>query len=418
MQLQWLEHRNRRTRWACGVGAAGLALVTTLLATYSTQRHGDIRTVRLEIAGLTPANALTKVIQLLQQHRGLSFSVLGGNTTMEEQRAAKRIEVDNAIEAFDVMVTSHIHDPVLADIWSSIRNNWRILANGISLRSMIGRESFAEHTVLIQDNLRLLDSVLDYFGLTLDPSADGSHLIMGTLLHLPQLTESLGQARARGALYLSTKHITVKKRLVLAKLIETANTQHAQMAREIRKAMAVNPQVNAALSGLMEDSATLMRRATHLVNTQIVDTRILHYPPTDYFTAFTEVIDGQLKLLTAAKEELNKMFQARIAELRGQRTDPSWIRLAKLLKEQMKVIGFIGVVIGCAVWLRAARTRQTARMSRLLAIASEQLSPDVQNQATPHNGAVTRGRSPQLGSAKGHRNRSVIQVSHQQSANT
>lgn len=382
MQLQWLENRNIKAQWAYGVGAVGLALIAALLATYSTQRHGDIRTARLELAGLAPANVLVKVIQLLQQHRGLSASALAGNTTMEEQRAAKQIEVEHAMEAFDATVKSHIHDPALADIWSGLHEHWRVLTRGASSHSMIGRESFAGHTALINENLKLLDAVLDYFGLTLDPSVDGSHLIMGTLLYLPQLTESLGQARARGTFYLSTKHITAKKRLVVAKLIETANMQHAQMAREIRGAMAVNTQVNAALSSLMEDSAMLMRKATHLANTQIVDTRILHYPPADYFTKFTEVIDGQLKLLTAAREELNKMFQARVAELKGKRTDPFWIRLAKLIKEQITVIGFIGVVIGCVVWLRAACTKQTGRLARLLAIANEPLSSNVRDQAT------------------------------------
>ncbi|KAB2959492.1 MAG: HAMP domain-containing protein [Candidatus Methylomirabilis oxygeniifera] len=179
---------------------------------------------------------------------------------------------------------------------------------------------------------------------------------MGVLVYMPDLTELLGQARARGSLYLATKSLTAEDRVELAAIIDTADRQHEQVVREIDKAMALNPQVKAALAGLVQNGAGLVQKAMDLTRTHVVEAKILSYPSTDYFTVFTQVIDDQFKLLSAATEELDAALQTRIAELRS---------------GQVKMLGIIALAIALAVWMGTVISRSISGPVREVMGATE-----------------------------------------------
>src|SRR3989304_3365197 len=112
MRLQWFNNRlTIRTRLVLGFGLVGLTLVAAPLTMYMVQSSRDLQAAGLEHIGSTPSKALLRMVQLVQQHRGLSSGVLGGSTTLEAQRAAKQTETDKAVETFDTIVASDIHDP-------------------------------------------------------------------------------------------------------------------------------------------------------------------------------------------------------------------------------------------------------------------------------------------------------------------
>ncbi|MGB4780851.1 nitrate- and nitrite sensing domain-containing protein, partial [Candidatus Methylomirabilis sp.] len=179
MRLQWFNNRlTIRTRLVLGFGLVGLTLVAAPLAMYMLQSSRALQSAGRKYIGIAPSKALLRMVQLLQQHRGLSSGVLGGSTTMEAQRAAKQTETDKAVETFDAIVASDIHDPSLTAAWSRAFEAWRGLANGVSSRSITGQASFAKHTAIIGDSLKLLDLMLDDFGLSYDPTGHDYHLTM------------------------------------------------------------------------------------------------------------------------------------------------------------------------------------------------------------------------------------------------
>lgn len=337
MRLLWFNKRMTiRTRLTLGFGLVGLALVAAPLTIYLLQSSRALQSASRKYAGIAPSKALLKVVQLIQQHRGLSSGVLGGNLTMEAQRAAKQAEADKAVEAFDAIVTSDIHDPVLTATWRGALDVWGELTNGVSSRSITGQESVAKHTALIGENLKLLDLMMDYFGLSYDPTGNDYHLTMALLVHMPNLTEFLGQARARGMLLLAEKRITLADRTALIGLISNVERQHEYMERELGKAVALNPQMKTDLGSIAQASMWLAQKAIHLARTQVVETAILSYSPADYFSVFTQAIDGQFALLDKAMVDLEGALQARIVALRI---------------GQIKTVGFIALVIAFAMWL-------------------------------------------------------------------
>src|SRR5574337_928857 len=95
-----------RARLLLGFALVCLALVAAPLTIYMVQSSRALRSARLKHTGIGPSKALLRVVQLVQQHRGLSAGVLGGNTTMEAQRTAKQAEADKEIAAFDAIVRS------------------------------------------------------------------------------------------------------------------------------------------------------------------------------------------------------------------------------------------------------------------------------------------------------------------------
>lgn len=368
-----------KVRLLLGFALVCLALVAAPLTIYMAQSSRALRSASLKQAGVAPSKALLKMVQLQQQHRGLSSGVLGGNNEMDAHRAAKQAETDKAVGAFDAIVKSHMSDAAFAADWRRAADAWKILANGVSSRSISGQDSFAEHTALIGDNLKLLDQMLDYFGLSYDPTGNDYHLTMALLVHMPTLAEFLGQARARGMLLLTEKRATLADRTALIGLISNVERQHEYMARELDKAMALNPKMKTTLGHIARGSLMLAQMATHVSRTRIVDAETLRYSPTDYLSICTQAIDGQFALLDQAMVDLESALQARIAGLRN---------------GQDMTISFIALVIAVAIWLGTVLVR-TIKQD----IATLQKSEEAQRRHADELEATVEARTRELRAA-------------------
>lgn len=86
--MKFMDNLNIRTRFlVLGVLAILLAALPTLM--YVRKALEEAHVANLEASGTEPVKALLKVIQLTQQHRGLSALVLGGKAEMQDKRQAK-----------------------------------------------------------------------------------------------------------------------------------------------------------------------------------------------------------------------------------------------------------------------------------------------------------------------------------------
>ena len=57
---------------------------------------GKLRFAQSELGGIAPARDALKLLQLTQQHRGLSAGYLSGNTTVAAARQTRQADVDRA----------------------------------------------------------------------------------------------------------------------------------------------------------------------------------------------------------------------------------------------------------------------------------------------------------------------------------
>jgi len=75
-----------------GLLGLGMAVVPAWIAIERAIR--DLSTARSEASGLPPAADVLRLIQLTQQHRGLSAMLLSGNESVASRRADKQAEVE------------------------------------------------------------------------------------------------------------------------------------------------------------------------------------------------------------------------------------------------------------------------------------------------------------------------------------
>ena len=90
--LGFITHLKIRSRFAL-LGLVGLIMTAIPMALYVNAAWSELRKAQIESQGVAPAKALLRVIQLTQQHRGLSALVLGGNTASQDARAKKQAEI-------------------------------------------------------------------------------------------------------------------------------------------------------------------------------------------------------------------------------------------------------------------------------------------------------------------------------------
>ncbi|MDH4216388.1 MAG: nitrate- and nitrite sensing domain-containing protein, partial [Gallionella sp.] len=165
------------------LGLMGALLVGALSYLYVAQANREIDAAVLKTHGLKAVQPLLKVVQLTQQHRGLSAGMLGGNGTMQSQREAKQAEVDQAFGVLEgivkqVTVKQQADVAGISSTWQQAAQNWKTLSASLASRSITGPESFQSHTALIAEVLLLEELLSDHYGLSFEPDPYEYHLTL------------------------------------------------------------------------------------------------------------------------------------------------------------------------------------------------------------------------------------------------
>ncbi|HMZ01352.1 MAG TPA: methyl-accepting chemotaxis protein, partial [Burkholderiaceae bacterium] len=296
-----------------------LALIALPSAWVVRDRLELTRLARLEQAGTAPAGALLKLIQLTQQHRGLSSTLLAGNGGVKADRAKKQADVEQALAAATEAVGTIAQAtarPELLGRAQRIGQDWQALAAAVSGAGVDVPASFARHTELINVQFDLLGAVVDVSGLARDPDRAADNLIYATLEHLPRLTEALGQARARGTPVLTKREITAEQRASLAALVGSAQLSLRRAKESIARAVEADPALRERLDKPLADAANAASAGIALIDQQLLHSEALSYPAMQYWSETTQAIDAQFALLTPAFQVLNARLDARVADHR------------------------------------------------------------------------------------------------------
>lgn len=293
-----------------------LALCFVAIPTVQNLRHArqDVVTAQTKASAVAPIKSLLRVIQLAQQHRGMSSALLGGNASFADKRAAKQIELDQAIDKMDTVIARELAVSAVTSAWTPAAKDWKGLATAVSGKSLSSKESFARHTAMIGAFIGALDELMFHFGLAADTDVASAQMVSAVAIHLPNLTEVLGQARARGTNHLGQKTITPQDRIALASLIDLSALHHTNMSKALVKAINADRSLADSLGTLAKESSDQATSALKLAREQLVEAETLSYPPTDYFAATTNAIDAQFKLSDKAFDLLAILLNRRASE--------------------------------------------------------------------------------------------------------
>lgn len=142
---------------------AVLALVGLFVAAWPTYLHvrDALRTIdhaRMEASGAAPLTALSKVVQAMQIHRGLSAGMLGGDAVLATRRPAAGERVTEAMEAATARLAgAHIPAEQQA-AWQQARQTWQQLEAKVAQKQLQQAQSTAQHTALIASIMRITTS--------------------------------------------------------------------------------------------------------------------------------------------------------------------------------------------------------------------------------------------------------------------
>jgi methyl-accepting chemotaxis protein len=280
-----------------GVLAAAMMVVPSALL-----MRGDLQSIHEaeeEVHGLAPSGSLLKLVQLTQQHRGLSALYLGGKEKSAAPRLAKQREINAAIETAVVEVRA-LNRNALSDAAQGIARDWRAVASAVDARSVAGPESFARHTALVTAQRNLVLDIARATGIATHRQPAGYYLQLAVLEHLPALAESLGQMRARGTLLLTNGQGTPDERAAIASLAGAMKDSLDHAKRALAQAVAQDAQLGRTLNGPIGEAVQAGERGLALVDSALIHSESLNHPPAQYFAETTQVIDTQFKLVDAA----------------------------------------------------------------------------------------------------------------------
>jgi methyl-accepting chemotaxis protein len=273
------------------LGVAVTVVMLSLLFSVFKTLNRDIDVANNELAGVQMLKPMNRAVQAIQQHRGLSAGVLGGNEGMKDKRVAKEKDANDGVLATDAALNAKLRDTAE---WKKIRADWdAIRAQGLS---MAAGDNIKAHTGLIDQMLQFMVIVADVTEMTIDPAMDTYYMMDTVVLKMPAMLERLGQTRARGTGVLAKKEISQQMKIDLGStLAEMGSTLRAQNIN-LKKVMFYAPSSQASLAGPGKEFSDNVEKVFAIVREDIISERF-QTAPQDYFAQTTVIIDAGYKTM-------------------------------------------------------------------------------------------------------------------------
>ena len=336
------------------LGVVAAVVVLLPLAYYVHNVEERLDQVRSELEGIAPSRGLLRVVQLTQQHRGLSASLLGGKSDVEPQRSARQAEAEQAVEAFGTLSRALSDSGRLQADWERVVTDWRALAKDVASRSVSGPQSFERHTALIARQLELHGRVMDTTGLSLESEPVPHFLTVAALQQSPELSESLGQMRALGSLALARQELAPEQRAALLTLVDRAQRDARAVALNLDKVFHLDPAAKTVLSDDVARVQAAIASAQKLTQEQVLGATALTFASADYFRAMTESIDQVYGL----QHKAGDFLEAALADRLHAGRLSEWLLLGSCL-----LLSLLGLALGRGVTRSITQAVETARAS-------------------------------------------------------
>ena len=295
-------------------GALACVSIAILLTTLALNLTEAIRQTRHELAVIELMAPLHKLIQLTQQHRGISAAWLSGDAALQKKLEDKRDEVDAAVKLADVVVARHATLFGGVEEWQAIKSDWAHLRADVT--GMAVAQTLAMHGRLIQLTLHYQEDVADIGGLMVDREVDTHHLAETLVRSLPQLLERLGTMRAKGTGILVRKELNDADRVAFSvQRILLQNTLD-ELSFGLEKAGRYSPSLAARLEVFSKELSQATALAVALLDKDVIGAQFA-VTPEAFFDKFTLAIDiGYRELFDTLLPTLGHRLDERIATLR------------------------------------------------------------------------------------------------------
>ncbi|WP_398310382.1 methyl-accepting chemotaxis protein [Zoogloea sp.] len=269
------------------LGLIALLVIGFLLIQLTLSLRASIEFTEKELDSIQRVPRLLKVLELTQQHRGLSSGVLNGNEELRPRLQKKTEELVLAMKAADEALVADA-TPTASRRWTEVRGGWEALRSGGM--QMAPRDNLVAHTGLIRKIVLALHDLGDDGNLTLDPSADTYYLIDNTLRRVPDVSERLGRLRAMGTGVLAAKAVDDQRRFDISSQLGELNMAVLDLNENFERAATANANIRPILEALGKDFNAAASRVVDQLQNHVLKGNFEMAPPA-YFDMVTKVID-------------------------------------------------------------------------------------------------------------------------------
>lgn len=298
------------------LGAVALIPLLILLWMNIQRLNADAQVTRVERDGIVYLNPLRNFIENVQSHRGMTNSYLSGDNSFSAKIDANEQKTDALISDIDKVDEALGARFATTENWSKIKQNWgSIKTQWLQLKSrtltLTPKESFKEHTDLVNKLLEFMLQVADASGLTLDPKIDTYYLMDVVYLRSMDAIESMARIRGLGAGIASRKVVTADERMKLTVL----TNQVAASLKNFEHDMSVLKGFDESYQQIKPDMDALQQSISDLntmVKTSIIDAKEINLDSGYYFDEATKSIKLGYKAYDQLSALLDKMLASRL----------------------------------------------------------------------------------------------------------
>ena len=292
------------------IGALVLLAFASLMWALASELQETIERSRNELVATALTRPLAKVVELTQQHRGLSSMVLGGNADMRDKRAQRAEEVSRALAS---LRASLAEDKRQLPAWQQIERDWQVLqAQGLQLERAV---NFHAHTELVAQLLRLQIQLADAYGLSFDPDEASFYLMTAAINRLPFLLERFGRLRAQGSGALAQGHADSAQRIALSVLNEEIRSAMLDVEAGLAKVAEQRPELRLSLEQAVAALHQIIQRVEQVVQGMLLHEDFQSTSAAQFFELTTEGITiGYQQMNQVLLPTLDQLLEQRMAE--------------------------------------------------------------------------------------------------------
>ncbi len=277
----------------------------------ATTVSDNINQSREQQLGLKYTRAISVVLELIPQHRGLANSYLRGDHSLHPQIERVRLAIDEQIGRVNTFQKQHNIYPELIKKWSLLQLRWSAIA--ATMPDISPSESWRAHSLLIADIIEFSQDISTEMSAGLNEDVAARHLANSVFDHLPELMESLGQLRGLGTGFLDDAGLESSERTALAVLHTRIEGELQSVEGHLSKVIVLRPALaeflEAPLAGLLAAADAYQL----LLVTEAPSSSTIMLLPGDYFAQGTKVIKANSRLLGVTSRVLNQYFEQQLA---------------------------------------------------------------------------------------------------------
>lgn len=189
----------------------GLSLFALLIVSiyWTNYLSGSINTANQQLMGLIQTQKTSRLIQLAQQHRGLSSAVIAKVKGSANKHSVLNTKIDTHFLKVSITLPLALKSSLK---WLAITEQWQYLkTKGMTLTL---NQNFNLHTKFISNIESFQLSKADYYNLLIVADLDSYYLTNNLLFPLPATLELLAQVRGLGVSYFINKDMKDKERII------------------------------------------------------------------------------------------------------------------------------------------------------------------------------------------------------------